>query len=46
MLLNKKISLLVVHCSDTPNNQNLSAIDIHKMHLDFGWDGIGYHKCA
>ena len=44
MLLNKKISLLVVHCSDTPNNQNLSAIDIHKMHLDFGWDGIGYHK--
>lgn len=44
MLLNKKISLLVVHCSDTPNKENLSAIDIHKMHLDFGWDGIGYHK--
>ena len=44
MLLNKKISLLVVHCSDTPNNQNLSAIDIHKMHLSFGWNGIGYHK--
>ena len=44
MLLNKNISLLVVHCSDTPNNQNLSAIDIHKMHLSFGWDGIGYHK--
>ena len=44
MLLNKKISLLVVHCSDTPNKQNLSAIDIHKMHLDFGWNGIGYHK--
>lgn len=44
MLINKKISLLVVHCSDTPNNQNLSAIDIHKMHLGFGWDGIGYHK--
>ncbi len=44
MLLNKNISLLVVHCSDTPNNQNLSAIDLHKMHLSFGWDGIGYHK--
>ena len=44
MLLNKKIELLVVHCSDTPNNQNLSANDIHKMHLGFGWDGIGYHK--
>ena len=44
MLLNKKISLLVVHCSDTEDNLNLSAIDIHKMHLGFGWDGIGYHK--
>ena len=44
MLLNKNIELLVVHCSDTPNNQNLSANDIHKMHLGFGWDGIGYHK--
>ena len=44
MLLTKKVILLVVHCSDTPNSQNLSAIDIHKMHLNFGWDGIGYHK--
>ena len=44
MLIDKKISLLVVHCSDTENGQNLSAIDIHKMHLGFGWDGIGYHK--
>ena len=44
MLINKKISLIVVHCSDTANNINLSAVDIHKMHLGFGWDGIGYHK--
>ena len=44
MLFNKKIEFLIVHCSDTPNNQNLSANDIHKMHLGFGWDGIGYHK--
>ena len=44
MLIEKKISLLVVHCSDTENSPNLSAIDIHKMHLEFGWDGIGYHK--
>ena len=44
MLINKKISFLVIHCSDTDNNKNISAIDIHKMHLDFGWDGIGYHK--
>ena len=40
----KDVRLLVVHCSDTNNNQNLTAIDIHKMHLKFGWDGIGYHK--
>lgn len=44
MLIKKNIKLLVVHCSDTPNNHNIGAIDIHKMHLSFGWDGIGYHK--
>ena len=44
MLLNKNIELLVVHCSDTHNSNNLSSIDIHKMHLSFGWNGIGYHK--
>lgn len=44
MLIQNKIKLLVVHCSDTDNRENLSAIDIHKMHLGFGWDGIGYHK--
>ncbi len=44
MLIDNKVSLLVVHCSDTKDSLNLSAIDIHKMHLGFGWDGIGYHK--
>lgn len=44
MLYFDNIELLVVHCSDTDNNQNLSAIDIHEMHLSFGWEGIGYHK--
>ncbi len=44
MLIDKDIKLLVVHCSDTDNNKDLSAIDIHEMHLNFGWDGIGYHK--
>lgn len=44
MLLKENISLIIVHCSDTNDNENLSAIDIHKMHLNFGWDGIGYHK--
>ncbi len=42
MLLEKDIKFLIIHCSDT--NNSLTARDIHKMHLKFGWDGIGYHK--
>ena len=44
MLDSENINYLVVHCSDTENNLNFTATDIHKMHLGFGWDGIGYHK--
>ena len=38
------IDMLVVHCSDTPDDQPLRARDIQDMHLGFGWDGIGYHQ--
>ncbi len=44
MLIKDKIKFLIVHCSDTPDNKSVDASFIHKMHLDFGWDGIGYHK--
>ena len=44
MLHPENIKLLIVHCSDTPNDQYTTAKDIHLMHLNFGWDGIGYHK--
>ena len=44
MLNVKNIQYLVIHCSDTEDKNELSAIDIHKMHLGFGWNGIGYHK--
>ncbi|OUU26627.1 MAG: N-acetylmuramoyl-L-alanine amidase [Candidatus Endolissoclinum sp. TMED37] len=44
MLVKENIQFLVVHCSDTIDNNKLNARDIHKMHLDFGWNGIGYHK--
>ena len=44
MLIAENIKYLIVHCSDTIDSQKLSALDIHKMHLEFGWDGIGYHK--
>ena len=44
MLKKDNIEFLIVHCSDTPDNRNVNAEFIHKMHLNFGWDGIGYHK--
>ena len=44
MLDAKNIKLLVIHCSDSENNKTITALDLHKMHLNFGWDGIGYHK--
>lgn len=44
MLVKSKIKFIVVHCSDTSDEKNLDVTDIHKMHLKFGWDGIGYHK--
>ena len=44
VLIPEKIKFLIIHCSDTPDDQYLSALDIHLMHLNFGWDGIGYHK--
>ena len=35
-----------LYCSNlnTPDDEQIYAQDIHKMHLGFGWDGIGYHK--
>ena len=44
MLKKENIQFLIVHCSDTPNEKSFSANDIHQMHLEFGWNGIGYHK--
>ena len=43
MLKPEDIRYLVVHCSDTPDDEGVSAADIHAMHLGFGWDGVGYH---
>ena len=35
MLVAKNIKLLVVHCSDTQDRKNITAVDIHNMHLKF-----------
>ena len=45
MLKAENIRYLVVHCADTPDDQNLGARDIHQMHLAFGcmgWAIIGW----
>ena len=39
-----KITRIVIHCSDTPNGRETTAADIHRWHLERGWDGIGYHR--
>jgi len=44
MLNANDIKYLVVHCSDTPDNEPLTARDIHAMHLGFDWHGVGYHR--
>jgi len=44
MLSANNIQYLVVHCSDTPDDEPITARDIHAMHLGFGWHGVGYHR--
>ena len=44
MLKREDINFLVIHCSDTDDNLNIGALEIHNLHLKFGWNGIGYHK--
>ena len=38
------IKKLVVHCSDTPDERDITAAEIHQWHIQRGWSGIGYHK--
>ncbi|WP_017445816.1 N-acetylmuramoyl-L-alanine amidase [Gayadomonas joobiniege] len=37
------VKYIVIHCSDTPNEREHTAADIHRWHKEMGWDGIGYH---
>ena len=41
MLKKENVKFLIIHCSDTGDNNNINASIIHNMHLAFGWDGIG-----
>ncbi len=44
LLLPEQIKYLVVHCSASKDDEDMTASDIHQMHLGFGWHGIGYHR--
>ena len=40
----RRISMIVVHCSATPNERKVTAEDIRRWHVkDNGWADIGYH---
>ena len=39
-----KIKFIVIHCSDTPNDRDVTAADIHRWHLEKKWSGIGYNE--
>jgi hypothetical protein len=41
--INRQVTEMVAHWTETQTNKNLSSEDINKYHLDIGLDGIGYH---
>ena len=36
-------NLIVIHHTGNPQDDDLSAVEIHRSHLAQGWAGIGYH---
>lgn len=40
----RRIDLIVIHCSATPNGRPHTAADIDAWHKARGFTGIGYHK--
>lgn len=39
----RKINLIVVHCTATPEGRDVTVADIDRMHRAKGWKCIGYH---
>lgn len=37
------IEFIVIHCSDSPDDREVEAADIHQWHKERGFDGIGYN---
>lgn len=40
---NREVTEFVTHWTETPTNKNIGSEEINKIHLDLGYDGIGYH---
>lgn len=38
-----KTDMIVIHHTGNPTDDDLSAKEIHRSHLNQGWAGIGYH---
>lgn len=39
----RRISKIVIHCSDTPEGKEFDSLDIKEWHLERGFNDIGYH---
>jgi N-acetylmuramoyl-L-alanine amidase len=39
----RNIDKIIIHCSATKENNNVTASTIDQWHKDRGWIGIGYH---
>ena len=39
----RTIKKIILHCSATPENRDVSTETIKKWHTDKGWSDIGYH---
>jgi len=39
----RKITSIIVHCSDSPDSMDVGVTEINQWHLQQGWSGIGYH---
>lgn len=39
----RPITDIILHCTDTTANPDITAADVDRWHRQKGWDGIGYH---
>ena len=41
--INREVTEIVVHWTETPTNKNIGSKELNKIHLESGLKGIGYH---